>query len=438
MRFFGIQGGFTVLVFLLYRKFGASYSFAHWLIAKGNFYLHYPSLTSLLECQTEQKNKSKKSNKESSLITKLDFALENTRGIRLHKEKLEPSLLKTSEYFDEFTVQIDACSLTLLVAIFTQLFFLISPSSVETQLNLALFWLLGLLLNLTYRSGKFVVMFFTDALSYEWSLCLLFGVIYFLLAYVMISLPSTRDELSIREIETALFTLLDNFNVTYDNYSKDSGVVLTRLSMCTFAGLLGTVLLFPSNRVARCHTKCIQIYGRSFVSNLWYQLLFWIPLFPSLFWIPMTGREMLAQGAHAVIDVPTFYLIRKLSVLLVILLRILSCRSYIQAFLERPKDILASFQAKNSPVNALLFYTTLTQSNSYISVVAIHCSLLPCYLICFALLALFFSAFPTPTYTVLYHTSIFYAWWLCLSSLITGVAALLYQNYIESGNQGFD
>lgn len=436
MRFFGIQIGFTVLVFLLYRKLGTSYSFAHWILEKGNLYLYYPSLTSLLECQTEQKTKAKKSNKDSQ-ITKLDFAL-NTRDVKLHKEKLGSALLKTSQFFDEFTTQVDACILTFLVSVFTQLFFLISPSSGETQLNLALFWLLGLLLTLIYRSGKLVILFFTDTLSYEWSLCLLFGLIYFLLSYVTISLPSTRDELSIDVIETSLFSLLDSFNVTYDGYSKDSGIVLIRLSLCSFAGLMGTVLLFPSNRIARCHAKCVQVYGRSFISYLWYQFIFWLPLFPSLFWIPTTGREMLALGSHAVIDMSTFILLRKFSVLLVIVLRILSFRSYIQAFLERPRDILASFQAKNSRMNALLFYTTLTQPNSYINVVAIHLSLLPCYLICFSLLAVFLSVFSTPTYTFFYHVSVFYVWWCCLTSLISSTAALLYQNYIESGNQNID
>ena len=434
MRFFGVQIGFTIMVALLYRKLGRNYSFAHWLISNGNLHLYYASLVSILEQRGDQKSMTKKSNVpiKESICTDFNFTVEKIREVKLYKQKLSYKYLQKADQFDDFTTQIDSCVLALTVAFFTQFFFYISPSSEETQLNLALFWLLGLLLNLVYRATKILLIYFNETLSYELSLCILFGLIYFLLAFVMLSIPSTREELNIGELETSLFQILKDFNIT-NNPTKlrDDNSVYVCFVMSLFAAFVGMALLFPSNRISKCHTRCIQMCNKSFLSYLWYQLVFWLPILPCIFWIPTTGREMLAEGPHGVTDMQTFAFLRALSFPLVVCIRIVSSRAYIQAFLERPNDILTSLQMKNSRLNALLLYSTLTLPNSYISMVAIHCTILPCLVICFTASAWFLAGFPTAIYTCLYHTCVFCAWWCCVSSMMSSVIALLYQNYIE-------
>ncbi|KAI6656814.1 putative membrane protein [Oopsacas minuta] len=435
MRFFGVQIGFTVLVALVYRKLGKEYSLAHWLLTNGNLYIYFASLISILE-QGEQKNKSKKNENTNleSISSNLNFTVEKIRQVKLFKQKLSYTFIHKADYFEDFTTQIDACLLALLVSVFTQILFYISPSSQETQINLALFWLLGLLLNLVYRSSKILLIYFTETLSYELSLCIFFGLIYFLLAFVILSIPSTRQELNIGELETSLFLIFEDFNVTkhpttelQSNYD-----VYIRFIISLFSAFVGMALLFPSNRIAKCHTRRIQMYHNSFPSYLWYQLVFWLPIIPCIFWIPITGREMLAEGSHGIIDIQTFIIIRKICFPLVVCIRLISFQAYLQAFLERPNDILNSLQAKNSRINGLLLYSTLVLPNSYISMVAIQCTVLPCFVLCFTMLAWFLSAFSTASYTCLFHLCVFYSWWCCMTSMMSSVIALLYQNYIES------
>ena len=435
MRFFGIQIGFTVLVVLLYRKLGKSYSLAQWVLTNGKLRISFPSLISILEQNTEQKSKSKKTNNQilEHVSSKLNFTIESIREVKLIREILSYTFLVETDHFDDFTTQIDACFLTFLVALLTQILFYISPSSEETQLNLALFWLLGLLLNLFYRSTKLLLIYFTDALSHEWSLCILFGLIYFLLSIVVTNVPSMRGELNIGELETSFFSIFEYFNVTNNASELELRYAsYLRFAISIFSALMGMVFLFPSNRVAICHTRCVQMCSRNFLGYLWYQMVFWLPVFPCMFWIPLVGREMLVGGSHGVLDLQTFLFIRWILFPLVVCVRLISCFDYIQAFLERPNDILFSLQAKNSRINAILLYSTLILPNSYVSVVAMHCTILPCLLLCFTLLAWFLAAFSTATYTCLFHTCVFYCWWSCLSSMLSSVVSLLYQNYIEA------
>ena len=435
MRFFGMQIAVTVLVVLLYRKLGKSFSLAQWVLTNGKLFFFFPSLVSILEQNTEQKNKSKKSNSQSLefISSKLNFTVESLREVKLIKEKLSYSFLAKTDHFEDFTTQIDACFLTFLVALLTQLLFYVSPSTEETQLNLALFWLLGLLLNLVYRSTKLLLIYFTEALSHEWSLCILFGLIYFLLSIVVVNIPSTREELNLGDLEASFFSILKDLNFTNNTSELEiSYASHVRTVISLFAAFIGMLLLFPSNRVAICHNRCIQMCNRSFLGYLWYQLVFWLPIFPCTFWIPIAGREMLVGGSHGVVNLETFLFIRSLSFPIVVCIRFSSCFAYIQAFLERPNDILCSLQAKNSRINAILLYSTLLLPNSYTSVVAIHCSLLPCLILCFGLAAWFLAAFSTATYTFLFHTCIFYSWWCCLASMSSSVLSLFYQNYIES------
>ena len=422
------------MVALLYRKLGKDNSFAHWLISYGNIHLYFASLISILEQRGDQKSTTKKSNvpAKESICTDLNFTIEKIREVKLYKQKLSNEYLQRTDHFEDFTTQIDSCVLALVVALLTQVFFYVSPSSEETQLNLALFWLLGLLLNLVYRTTKILLIYFNETLSHELSLCILFGLIYFLLAFVILSIPSTKQELNIGALETSLFQILKDFNITNNpNKLRDDNSIYVCFVMSLFAAFVGMALLFPSNRISKCHTRCIQMCNKSFLSYLWYQLVFWLPILPCIFWIPTTGREMLAEGSHGVIDIQTFIFLRALSFPLVVCIRLVSFRAYIQAFLERPNDILSCLQMKNSRLNALLLYSTLTLPNSYISMVAIHCTVLPCLVICFTTSAWFLAAFPTAIYTCLYHTCVFYAWWSCVSSMMSSVITLLYQNYIE-------
>ena len=435
MRFFGIQIGFTILVVLLYRKLGKSTSLAQWVLTNGKLYLYYPSLVSILEQNTEQKNKSKKINNQSLefISSKLNFTIDSIREVKLFKEILSYRFLVKTDHFEDFTTQIDACFLTFLVAFLTQMLFYLFPSTEETQLNLALFWLLGLLLNLIYRSTKLLIIYFSESLSHEWSLCILFGLIYFLLSLVVTSVPSFRVELNIDELESSFFSIFKDLNLTNNASELELQYAsCMRVVISIFSAFIGMIFLFPSNRVAICHTRCIQMYSRNFLGYLWYQLVFWLPLFPCMFWIPMSGREMLVGGSHGVLDLQTFLFIRSISFPLVVCIRFISCRAYIQAFLERPNDILCSLQTKNSRINAILLYSTLLLPNSYISVVAIHCSLLPCFLLCFGLSAWFLAAFSTAIYTFLFHTCLFYSWWCCLTSMSSSTISIFYQNYIES------
>lgn len=329
MGLFGCQLVITMVVASAVHKLSSYYSLGRWLLVKKlNFYLP-PSQHDL------QGNRSSSARLNRA---KEDMFIPSSFSISLKSSQLSLTELLTVHYYSDFRWLVDFSASSLFVYVCTRIYFYFNPSAMWTEYDLSIIWISLVML---YNLGVLVAIttvYFTNELSTERSLCLVFTAFFLVCAMAVLIVDERSLEFGLdksHELLTKSFMNVTGFEREFTTFIFPNW--LLKLLLAVTASLMGGLMIFPCFRFAQMHQDALSgVRGRPLHRSL-YHLNFVLPLVIVTMWIVPITRIPLTTGDSPLITDYWFDGCKILLLMLICLLRVSLLWPYLQAYLELAK-----------------------------------------------------------------------------------------------------
>ena len=330
MGMFGCQLVITMIVASAVHKLSSYYSLGRWLLVKKlKFYLP-PSQHDLLT----------KGNRSSARLncSKEDMFIPNSFNINLKSSQLCLTELLTVHYYSDFRWLVDFAASSLFVYICTRIYFYFNPLAMWTEYDLSVIWIL---LVMVYTVGVLVTIttvYFTDELSTERSLCLVFTAFFLVCAMAVLIVDESSLEFGLdrsHKLLTKSFMNITGFeqelaSLIFPNW-------LLKLLLAIMASIMGGLMIFPCFRFAQMHQDALSTArGRPLYRTL-YHLNYILPLVVITMWIVPVTRIPLTTGDPPLLTDQWFDVCKIMLLIATCMLRLSLLWPYLQAYLEIAK-----------------------------------------------------------------------------------------------------
>jgi len=350
MAVLGIQFVITMMMATILSRVGAHFSLARWLLTSRFAglvrYLH-PSDEELrqfapgpLYKDKRDKKKAKQAEKNGNGGSNGTFNVPRNTEFGLEKAPVVVGDLVQLRYYSEYQWLLDFAAYSLLTYALSEVYIFMLPAKANQEVNLSLVWLIlvigfsfKLLLSLTGQ-------YFEGEEGGERSLVLVMGLVYLLVAMLVLIVDESNLETGLdeayRSFNASAAAFLES-NAGLDSAGPASKLV-TKFFLALWCALIGALFTFPGLRTARMHWDSLK-YSQSNVRNVLLHVGFILPLVLTTLWIKPLTRDPLTQRVYRNMAQPLmtdaqFETMRLYLIILSVIYRLAVMPTYLQAYLN--------------------------------------------------------------------------------------------------------
>ena len=343
MGVLGVQVVITMIVASFLHKLSPYYSFGRWLAA-ADMRRYVPPSDAQLKPHVALSSAGGRSKKKSNSRTEdhkpLDTSLtvpKNT-AISLTTAPVQPVELHLLHYFSEFRWLVDVGVAAITVYIATCIYFSLRARAAVTEYNLSVIWLIVLLLFATSVLSSLTRVYFSEELSRERSIIIVFTTLFFVFALGILLVDENilqfRLDESHKNITNCIEKLLHAYIADPENF-----VLLPmwafKMVLAFVASLLSATLIYPSFRYSEMQFNVV-ITTQSVVTKALVRLCYLMPLFCLGLWIKPFTKDVFSElDIIHILGKDLYYeTFRHWSVLLFCILRVCLFKIHLQNYLD--------------------------------------------------------------------------------------------------------
>ena len=397
MALFGIQVVLTIIIAMFLHKISPNMSLATWILCSGLRRYLYPTDEELKKLvgksQHTKSNRSRRSdtrknaaNGETGKAHKVfeAFTIPCNINLQLKSVQIKDTDLLFQYYYPEYKWLVDFALSAVIFNFVVETIAYFFPKMLRNDISvtplwnfLVIFFCLRILYLLTsvYWSGE-------D--SGEKSVCLTFGVFFFVLAMAILVVDESILEFNL-DSGYEIFSDEAVLFLRKQGISKEGGAApiwIFKLILAIMSGFLGAFLGFPGIRMSTMFVDSLEKFHSNRLLVVLLYVNFFGPLFLTLLWIRPLFREYLTgrnSGNIYTISDSTFDHLRIAVILLCCSVRFLLTRIHLQVFLDVAKRNVVRMKKEAGRISnitlqkkiASVFYYLTTASLQYLTPVVL-------------------------------------------------------------------
>lgn len=311
MGVLGVQVVVTMIVASFLHKLSPYYSLGRWL-AVAEMRRVVPPRDALLKPHvivpvTNGKSKKKASSSRASSGSRagsddhkpLDpsLTLPKSSDITLTSTPVLPGELQLIHYYPEFRWLVDMGVATLAVYLATSVYYSFKPTAAATEYNLSVIWLIFLLTFAVYLLCSLTKVYFSEELSRERSIIIVFTTLFFVFALGILLVDENILQFRLVESHANITHCIGKLLQAYIT-DPNSFVLLPlwafKVGLALCASLLSAVLIYPSFRYSEMQFNAVVSAQNVFIKaiiRLWYLM----PLFCLGLWIKPFTKDVFSE-----------------------------------------------------------------------------------------------------------------------------------------------
>ena len=448
MAVFGVQVVITMITASVVHKLSPYYSFGRWFITRQLYYYTFVSSQANEATTQTPVTTNKPANKSSKKTNNRGSAQRNKTNkngpVMYLKECTLTSLDTTAmHYSEEVKWMLDLLVTTLITFIGTAVYFYISPSSLHSQMNLSIVWIVFLMLYTVMILFRLMQIYLDPKLPKE------------RMSQIVLSLLMTMCLVLVLVFDSSVF----DFKLT-DNLNQINSLVTKRFNMTLeadskpvpmwclkgFIGIISTVvaliLIFPTLNYARIHFELLKT-TKSFPIKCLQNISFILPLVCGSMWIKRTSRTTGKPNVTEEHNSIEYY--KAVLILIFCLSRFILFRSMMQMYLDRGKEYACNNKTdnevhiKHKMTSIFIFYCC--SATQYLGPVIILASSLFLYVISSCYFGMLSGSNVTGdeaetvslfTASIFEGSVSFLTWWICFCMFILSSIGSIIHSYFQS------
>uniref|UniRef100_A0A336LYD7 CSON005826 protein n=1 Tax=Culicoides sonorensis TaxID=179676 RepID=A0A336LYD7_CULSO len=345
MALLGAQLVITLVMVSIIQKLSPHLSFAKYLICSTGLlrYLH-PTDDELKTLAGVPKEKSKGKGKNGHFeYTSSTFHVPRNLEVTLETAKITPFDVVHLRYFTEYQWLLDFSLYALIVYLISEIYHFFIP--LKDEVNLSMLWCLLVVFFAFKLLASLTIQYFkSDESIGECSTCIVTGLVFLLLAMMILIVPESK-------LEVGLDQAYYSFNESASAFLQTQGLqstgpaskLIVKFTIAVTCAILGAFFTFPGLRMARMHYDSLKYCKDRFLIRLLLNISFALPFFLVLLWIKPISKDYLTSHILSGMSEPlltpaAFDTIRLGLVIFTVLLRIALMPIYLQAYLNLAYD----------------------------------------------------------------------------------------------------
>ena len=305
MGILGVQVVVTMIVASFLHKLSPYYSFGRWLAASdmrryvqpGDEQLQPHVTVAGASGRGKKKLTNSRTGAEDYKPLDTSLTIRKSAAIKLNTTPVSPADLQLLHYYAEYRWMIDAGVAALTVYVCTCVYHSMKAVAIVTEYNLSVIWLVVLLLFAVSLLFSLTTVYFSEELSRERSIIVVFATLFFVFALGILLIDDSTLQFRLKDshenITRCVGKLLHAYIVDIDHF--------TLLPMWTFkmvlaviASLLSAFLVFPSFRYSEMQFNVVTVTSSVITKGL-VRLCYLMPLFCLGLWIKPFTKEMFSE-----------------------------------------------------------------------------------------------------------------------------------------------
>lgn len=345
MALLGAQLVITLIMVSVIQKLSPHFSLAKWILCSTGLtrYLH-PTDDELrkLSGVPREKSKSRKEkhrNGHAEHDKPTTFHVPRSLDVQLETTEIAPYDIVHLRYYTEYQWLVDFSLYTSIVYIISEVYQFFFP--IKEEFNLSMLWCLLVVFFAFKLLASLTVQYFQSEESIgERSTCIVTGLVYLLIAMIILIVPETTLEVG---LDRAYKSFNDSASVFLDaqglNSSGPASKIVVKFFIAVGCGILGALFTFPGLRMARMHWDSLKFCQDRIWLKFLLNLSFAMPFLLVLLWIKPLSRDYLTGRVFSGMSAPllspeSFETIRLIAVIFAVVLRFLLMPVYLQAYLN--------------------------------------------------------------------------------------------------------
>ncbi|RWS28401.1 transmembrane protein 161B-like protein [Leptotrombidium deliense] len=347
----GVQLVITLITLSVLNKLSLKYSIARWILSSLIRYLHPNNeqlrLSAGIQSPKQHKNGGHRKRRDA---TKEDnsFLVPKNADIALEAEKIKIIDLLQLQYYSEFQWLLDFAFCAFFVYVSSEVYVYFVPNNRE--FNLSIIWCSlviafcgKLMLSLTalyFRGG--------DEAMGERSMCIMSACMFFLVSMIVLITDENYLEFGLNNAYSSFnesaYKMLESHGMA-ETATGPASKLIFKFWLAVWCGLIGGFFTFPGLRYAQMHKDSLMYHSGNLKIQILLHIAFVSPMFITLFWVKPFARNYLTErtwGQRGILVNPAnFDTLRIIIILLIVFLRLLLIRKYLQAYLNlAPRKLL--------------------------------------------------------------------------------------------------
>lgn len=349
MALLGAQLVITLIMVSVIQKLSPHFSLAKWILCSTGLsrYLH-PTDDELrkLSGVPREKAKSKKDKQRNGHVDQgksSTFHVPRSLDIQLETVAISPYDIVHLRYYTEYQWLVDFSLYASIVYVVSEVYQFFFP--LKEEFNLSMLWCLLVVFFAFKLLASLTVQYFQSEESIgERSTCIVTGLIYLLIAMVILIVPETTLEVGLDRAYRSFNESASAFLETQGlNSSGPASKIVVKFFIAVSCGILGALFTFPGLRMARMHWDSLRFCQDRMWLKCLLNLSFAMPFLLVLLWVKPLSRDYLTGRVFAGMSAPllsseAFETIRLGAVVFAVVLRFLLMPIYLQAYLNLAYD----------------------------------------------------------------------------------------------------
>ncbi|XP_065073987.1 transmembrane protein 161B [Ochlerotatus camptorhynchus] len=345
MALLGAQLVITLIMVSVIQKLSPHFSLAKWILCSTGLtrYLH-PTDDELRKLSgiPREKNKSKKDKQRNGHVEHdkpTTFHVPRSLDVQLETIGIAPYDIVHLRYYTEYQWLVDFSLYTSIVYIVSEVYQFFFP--ITEEFNLSMVWCLLVVFFAFKLLASLTVQYFQSEESIgERSTCIVTGLVYLLIAMIILIVPETTLEVG---LDRAYQSFNDSASVFLEaqglNSSGPASKIVVKFFIAVSCGILGALFTFPGLRMARMHWDSLKFCQDRVWLKFLLNLSFAMPFLLVLLWIKPLTRDYLTGRVFSGMSAPllsseAFETIRLAAVVFAVVLRFVLMPVYLQAYLN--------------------------------------------------------------------------------------------------------
>ena len=295
----------TMIVASFLHKLSQYYSLGRWL-ASADMRRVIPPRDAMLKPhisvpaangRSKRKGTSSRAGADDSKPLDTSLTLPKSANLALTTTPVMPHDLQLIHYYPEFRWLVDVGLAALTVYVATCVYHCIKPSAAATEYNLSVVWLGFLLIFSTALLGSLTMVYFSEELSRERSVIVVFTTLFFVFALVVLLVDENILQFRLVESHNNITHCIGKLLHAYIS-DPDNFVLLPlwafKVGLAFVSSLLSAVLIFPSFRYSEMHFNAV-LTSKNLAYKTVVKLCYLMPLFCLGLWIKPFSKDVFSE-----------------------------------------------------------------------------------------------------------------------------------------------
>lgn len=379
MALLGAQLVITLIFVSIIQKVSPHFSLAKWILCSTGLirYLHPTDdeLRSLAGVPKGGKGKDKRNGHHPEKSSTFHIP----RNVDVHLETINITHFDIIHlrYFTEYQWLIDFSLYSIIVYTISEVYHFFIP--IKDEVNLSMLWCLLVVFFAFKLLASLTVQYFkSDESIGERSTCIVTGLVYLLIAMIIVILPE-------RILEVGLNTAYEKFNEGASKFLAEQGIsnsgpaskVVLLFFIACFCGILGAIFTFPGLRMAKMHFDSLRYCKDRKMLKLLLNINFALPFVLVLLWIKPIARDYLTDRVFSGMSGPVmtpevFESLRLIMIIVAVLLRMVLMPIYLQAYLNLAYERIEEQKKEAGRITNTEYKQKITSIFYYLCVVTLQ------------------------------------------------------------------